>query len=296
LLSPSQHRKFALKYHPLKNANNAEAAAQFRLVAEAYDVLSNPATRAMFDQYGSRGLKAGVGSTGGYSYRLNPEEAFADHFGSASPFAEFFAAQAAQPLFSGTLAAAQRETRKVPAQEINLYVSLEELYAGASRSHKLLRRRLGLDGRTLVLEEKILSLEIGAGWKEGTRLTFKHEGDEEAGEGVETGDVVFVLRQKPHPRFTRRGATDLVLRAKLTLLQALTGTTLDVETLDRRVIPVALNEVCSPTGNKIVTGEGLPHPKTGVKGNLIIEFDITFPQQLTTNQKDAIKKIMGPQQ
>jgi hypothetical protein len=40
--SPSfSYRKFALKYHPLKNPNNADAAAQFRLVAEAYDVLSD---------------------------------------------------------------------------------------------------------------------------------------------------------------------------------------------------------------------------------------------------------------
>jgi DnaJ family protein B protein 4 len=80
----------------------------------------------------------------------------------------------------------------------------------------------------------------------------------------------------------------------LTLVQALTGHTIEVQTLDQRVIPVALNEVCSPTGSKVVAGEGLPHPKTGVKGNLIIEFDILFPQQLTGNQKEAIKKILSP--
>jgi DnaJ-class molecular chaperone len=233
-----------------------------------------------------RGGVAGVG----YSYRQNPEETFAEHFGAASPFAEFFAAQAAQPLF-GKLE--QTEVKKVPAQEINLYVSLEELYAGASKSHKFLRRRLQMDGRTLVLEEKILQLQIGAGWKEGTRLTFAREGDEAPGSQAETGDVVFVLRQKPHPRFSRRGQ-DLVLRTPLTLVQALTGHTIEVQTLDQRVIPVALNEVCSPTGNKVVAGEGLPHPKTGVKGNLIIEFDIQFPQQLTGNQKEAIKKILSP--
>ena len=37
----SSYRKFALKHHPLKNGDNAAAAAQFRLVAEAYDVLAD---------------------------------------------------------------------------------------------------------------------------------------------------------------------------------------------------------------------------------------------------------------
>jgi len=250
--------------------------------------------RALFDQYGERGLKEGVsngkgGLSGGYTFRANPEELFAEHFGSTSPFADFFATRAAAPLFASM---AKTEVKKAPAQEINLYVSLEELYAGASKSHKVVRRRLAMDGRSLALEEKILKLEVGAGWKEGTRLTFAREGDEElGGELSETGDVVFVVRTKPHPRFVRRG-NDLVHTARLSLLQALTGATLDIETLDRRVIPVALNEVCVPGGSKVVVGEGMPHPKTGVKGNLVIEFDITFPQQLTYQQKNDIKKVL----
>lgn len=299
------YRKFALKSHPLKNPNNDAALAQFRIVAEAYDVLADPEKRALFDQYGERGLKQGVsngkggraGGGVGYSFQANPEELFADHFGTASPFADFFATTAAQPLFNNLAASAADSKRKVAAQEINLYVSLEELYGGASKSQKILRRRLGMDGVTLGLEEKILKIDIGAGWKEGTKLTFTKEGDEEhsngAGAQAETGDIVFILRTKPHPRFTRRG-NDLVFLANITLLQALTGTTLDVETLDRRVIPVALNELCVPGGNKIVAGEGLPNPKTGVKGNLIIEFNITFPQQLTYEQKNGIKKILAP--
>lgn len=341
------YRKFALKHHPLKNGDNAAAAAQFRLVAEAYDVLADRQTkatteraeqemrrarqdkaaaqsfsrpdallllllsplsacacliccaaekRALFDQYGERGLKEGVsngkgGVSGGYTFRANPEDLFAEHFGSTSPFADFFATRAAQPLFASL---AKTEVKKAPAQEINLYVSLEELYGGASKSHKVLRRRLAMDGRSLALEEKILKLEVGAGWKEGTRLTFAREGDEEAGGDPalgEAGDVVFVVRTKPHPRFVRRG-NDLVHTARLSLLQALTGATLDIETLDRRVIPVALNEVCVPGGCKTVVGEGMPHPKTGVKGNLVIEFDITFPQQLTYQQKNDIKKVL----
>lgn len=173
-------------------------------------------------------------------------------------------------------------------------MSLEELYSGASKSQKVVRKRLGMDGRSLALEEKIFKIELGAGWKENTRITFAKEGDEQPGLS-EPGDIVFLLKQKPHPRFTRRGC-DLVYVAPLTLQQALTGATLDIETLDRRIIPVGLNEVATPTGHKLVVGEGLPNPKVpGAKGNLVIEFSITFPQQLSTEQKNQIKKILAPQ-
>lgn len=287
------YRKFALKSHPLKNQNDAEAAKRFRLVAEAYDVLADPQRRAIFDQYGERGLKEGTpngrgGVAGGWSFSGNPEELFAEHFGSSSPFAEFFASEGNQ-LFKSYQ---QTEVKKVPAQEINLYVSLEELYSGARKVQKVVRKRLGMDGRTLSLEEKLLTVEVGAGWREGTRITFPKEGDEQPGL-TEPGDVVLVLREKPHPRFVRRG-NDLVYTAKLSLLQALTGCVLPVETLDRRVLSVGVNEVAAPGSRKVVSGEGMPHPKTGVKGNLVLEFEVVFPQQLTQSQKQAIKDILAP--
>ena len=254
--------------------------------------------RAIFDQYGEKGLKEGTsngkgGRAGGYTFKLNPEELFAEHFGSTSPFADFFASEHKTNNPNDALFKSYQptEVKKVPPQEINFYVSLEELYGGASKSQKVIRKRLGMDGRTLTLEEKIFTIELGAGWKENTRITFAKEGDEFPGELNEPGDIIFLLKTKPHPRFTRKGS-DLIYTANLTLLQALTGTTIEIETLDHRIIPIGLNEVATPTGSKVVPGEGLPNPKTGVKGNLIIQFNITFPQQLTTDQKNQIKKVL----
>jgi len=308
-----------LKHHPLKAGNDAAAAAQFRTVAEAYDVLSDPQRRSIFDQYGERGLKLGGNNGRGglilpYTFQSNPEELFAEQFGTTSPFADFFST----PLPSNGHPSGKSDTlfknytvqeqKKVPAQEIPLWVTLEELYKGATKNEKVVRKRLQSDNRTLCLEEKIFRLDIGAGWKEGTKITFPKEGDEFPGPEFIPGDVVFVLKTKPHTRFTRKGA-DLIYRARLTLNQALTGTTITIETLDRRSIPIGINEVATPTSQKVVAGEGLPIPKNPTapvaaaagdaappaikKGNLLIEFDIVFPEQLSTDQKTQINKILS---
>lgn len=54
------YRKAALKYHPDRNPDNAEAEAKFKETAEAYEVLSDPQRRRRYDQFGHAGM-AGMG-------------------------------------------------------------------------------------------------------------------------------------------------------------------------------------------------------------------------------------------
>ena len=90
-----------------------------------------------------------------------------------------------------------------------------------------------------------MTIEVQKGWREGTKITFTGEGDEQV--GMNTGDVVFLLKEKPHPLF-KRNKNDLIFTAKISLVEALTGTTVQVPTLDGRKISVPITEIvrCAP--------------------------------------------------
>ncbi|KAL3582812.1 hypothetical protein D5086_017144 [Populus alba] len=85
------YKRLAMKWHPDKNpVNKKEAEAKFKLISEAYDVLSDPNKRQIYDLYGEEGLKsfdqAPPPSTNvGASFKFNPRDAddiFSEFFGS----------------------------------------------------------------------------------------------------------------------------------------------------------------------------------------------------------------------
>jgi len=96
----------------------------------------------------------------------------------------------------------------------DLKVSLEEIYTGCTKKMKISHKRLNPDGKTVRNEDKILTIEVKRGWKEGTKITFPKEGDQTPNNIP--ADVVFVLKDKPHGVFRREGS-DIVYPAKISL-------------------------------------------------------------------------------
>ena len=173
----------------------------------------------------------------------------------------------------------------------DLYVTLEEVMKGVTKKMKITRNILSADGHSSRKEEKILTIDVKPGWKEGTKITFEKEGDQLPGKMP--ADIVFVIRDKSHPLFKREG-NNLIFRAKLSLREALCGTRVTVPTLGHHKINLNLtSEIIKPQASKRIQGYGLPNPKDpSKKGDVIVQFDIQFPNNLTQSAKEILSEVL----
>lgn len=172
----------------------------------------------------------------------------------------------------------------------DLLVSLEDIASGTTKKMKISRKVLSPDGRSTYLEDKVLTIDIKPGWKAGTKITFPREGDQSP--NTLPADIVFIIKDKPH-QFFKRDGVDLIYSARITLREALLGVSIQVPTLDARKKQIQLNEIISPTTEKRIAGEGLPYPKqTTKKGDIIVKFDIKFPDSLTAQQRSSLNESL----
>ncbi|XP_070700295.1 dnaJ homolog subfamily B member 13 [Pempheris klunzingeri] len=289
------YRRLALKFHPSSNRESG-SAERFSELAEAYDVLSDPRKKATYDKFGEEGLKGGIppelGSSGAWSSKYvfhgNPEKTFREFFGGDNPFADFYTNDA--PLQFGGLQPGVVKTQDSHIER-DLHLSLDDLFHGCTKKIKISRRVMNEDGYTSSIKDKILTIDVKPGWKEGTRVIFPKEGDQ--GPNSIPADIVLIVRQRSHPLFVRQH-DDLIYKAQISLEMALTGLSVDVQTLDGRLLTIPINDIVHPAYKKVVTGEGMPLSQApSQRGNLIITFDIQFPERLSAERKHLIKQALA---
>ncbi|XP_011866244.1 PREDICTED: dnaJ homolog subfamily B member 13-like [Vollenhovia emeryi] len=239
----SRYRRCAIRYNPARQKNGG-AEAIFALAAEAYDVLSDPLRRAVYDQYGEEGLKNGVPRPEGfvkpYVYHDDPMRTFREFFATENPYDDLLnILTEPQPLLE--FPEGRGVKRKEEPLIKTLFLTLSEIFFGGIKKMKIQRLVLvGDDKSTTLSMEKILTIPIKPGIPAGTRIVFPEEGDQ--GPTKIPADVIFVTEDRPHETFRREGS-DLYTTVDIFLREALTGTVITLNTVDDRILRIPITSI-----------------------------------------------------
>lgn len=143
-------------------------------------------------------------------------------------------------------------------------------------------------GRGTARASRDVKVRIPPGVMHGQRIRVPGKGEPGASGGP-AGDLFVVVNVGSHPRFTRKGKTDLTVTVPISVTQALLGGEASVPTLDGdlkvRVKPG------THTGSTVrVKGRGV-HPKSGEPGALLVTFDVAIPKHLTDEERTLIEEL-----
>jgi DnaJ homolog subfamily A member 2 len=300
----------AIKYHPDKNKEE-NASEKFKEINEAYEVLSDPEKREVYNRFGKEGLQGQMHG--------NP-------FGNMDDiFSQLFR---------------QHTQVHVPPIQISIPCSLEELNNGVSKTvsfdkkvtcdeckgkggkdvmkcdqcqgRGMISRVQNMGFMTMNMQQPCpkchgdgnmikdvcntckgqkhgdkktsIILNISPGTASNTKMVYKHQGHELENQ---KGDVIFLITEVPHPFFTRQNE-NLMYKKKISLCDALCGTTFDIKHLSGEDIRITLDSVIRPNDNKIIPNKGIAN-----KGNLVINFEIEFPD-VTPEMKDKLRHVFNP--
>ncbi len=313
------YRRLAMKYHPDRNENNADAEVKFKQAKEAYDVLSNGQKRQIYDQYGHAGIEkqggfssqgdgdlgdvfGGGGGRGGqnrayrgadlqYNLELSLEEAVfgtnADIDISSRQSCETCSGSGAEPGTSLESCETCGGIGQVRMQQD--FFSIQQACPKCHGKGKVITNPCGdCRGAGTVEKPRTLSVKVPGGVDTGDRIRLSNEG--EAGEnGGPAGDLYVQVSVKQHPIFKRDGE-HLHCEIPIGFVTAALGGEVEIPTLKGKVnlkIPAE-----TQTGKQFrLKGKGVKPVRGGAQGEMFVHVLMETPVSLTKRQKELLQEL-----
>ena len=291
------YRKLAKKYHPDTNAGNPDATDKFKEVNEAYDILSDPKKKKMYDQFGHAafeagadpGADAGAGGFGGFqsggngSYQEfhfngeNMDDIFGDIFGN------MFHGSHGGGFHSGSGFGGfhqQDFPQKGSDVKASINVTFDEAAFGADKRISL----SSPDGSSGA--PQTLQVHIPAGIDTGKSIRLKGKGMPGTG-GGEPGDLLLKVTVGTRPGYERKGS-DVYTTISIPYTTAVFGGEATVPTLYGNVICKIREGMQS--GSKIrLRGKGIVSMKNpSIRGDQYVTIQIQVPQNLNYTAKEKL--------
>jgi DnaJ-class molecular chaperone len=287
------YRKLARQYHPDVNPGDKTAEGKFKEVQQAYDILSDPEKRALYDRYGHAAFE-GMAAAGPRTSASEWTARFGEPGGETIDFSEFFGpfGQAAGGGHAGAGGAgifedllgrmrSSRGARPRGGRSVEAHLTIPFLTAvrGGETSINLQRE----DG-----SQENLVVKIPPGVDTGSKLRLKGQG-EPGQKGDQRGDLTIVITLEPHPYFKREGR-NLLVEVPITVPEAILGARIDVPSLDGMkslTIPPG-----SSSGLKLrLRGQGVPASGGKPEGDLFVQLKIVVPKTIDETSRRLIQEF-----
>ncbi|RIK75800.1 MAG: hypothetical protein DCC67_14835 [Planctomycetota bacterium] len=260
------YRKLARKYHPDLNPNDPKAKERFQQVQGAFDVLSDPKKRELYDRYGHAYESVGGGPQGS-------ARAWSTGAGGAGSFADLF------KHFSQRGTAGRRRPAQAPGADIEHELTIPFATAVLGGEAQIAVARA--DGR-----RETLRVKIPAGIEDGKKIRLRGQGN--PGEnGGPAGDILIRIHVTPHPVFRLDGKR-LELTVPITLAEALNGAKIDLPS-PHGAISVTVPPGSSSGRRLRVKGQGVKSGDT--PGDLYAVLQIVLPKNLTEEARRELSAI-----
>jgi len=286
----------------------AEFKKKLEEIREAYEVLSDPAKRHIYDRFGKDGLLLDEQPTPGQTLHsftfLNLPNELYNFFNMPPPRGcdvTYNVVLTLNELYLGkTLEIALNRVVVCPkcggkgftevslqfsATEISLdnnVFQFQQVRVSSSNIQNGKSQCATCRGKKVIQERKTFEVQVKRGMRNGQKIVFKGEANQLP--GIIPGDVILVVAQQEHPIFSRAG-DDLQISKKLTLLEALFGFRCIIEHLDNRKLLIS-DSYIRPGSVKYLENEGMPKLGTALKGVLFIVFMVEFPKAGTLRDND----------
>lgn len=320
------YRRMAMKYHPDRNPDNAEAEEKFKEVKQAYEILSNSQKRAAYDQFGHAGVdqSAGGGQRGGGNFSDIFGDVFNDIFGGGGAGRGQGGFRGADLRYRLDLTLEEAVAGTTSKIRIPVHVSCKTCDGSGARKgtqpvtcstcggHGQVRIQQGFftmqqtcphcrgtgkmiqdpcadcHGEGVIQEEKTLSVKVPAGVDTGDRIRLAGEGEPGTG-GAGPGDLYVEVHVKPHDVFARDGS-NLFCDVPISFVTATLGGDVEVPTLEGKAnlkIPDG-----TQTGQQFrLRGKGVQSVRGGSVGDLMCRVIIETPVKLSKKQKELLQEF-----
>lgn len=311
------YRKIAMECHPDRNPGNAEAEARFKSISEAYQVLSDPQKRQIYDCYGKEGLSQ-QGMGGGFADVGDIFSSFGDIFGDLFGFGSNRGPRRGADLqtvinleLADTLADIERSVdipredpckpcmgsgAKAGTQPIACptcrgqgqvivnrgFISMTTTCPDCRGAGEQIRDKCAnCSGRGWTRSQETVTVKIPAGVATGMKLRVSGKG-KPSEHGGPPGDLYVVLSVEEHDTFQRLD-NELLAELNIDMVDACLGTDLNFESLDGEVL-VSIPAGIQPGETIRIERRGMPDVSSGRRGDLHLRVQVKIPTMLKPDQ------------